>query len=44
MLSAHQPYALPEIIRAAAREMGCVAQVAGGVRCDGVTGGQRAWS
>lgn len=43
MLSAHQPYAsYPEIIRAAAREMGCVAQVAGGVpaMCDGVTQGQ----
>jgi phosphogluconate dehydratase len=43
MLSAHQPYAAyPDIIRAAAREMGCVAQVAGGVpaMCDGVTQGQ----
>ena len=43
MLSAHQPYAdYPERIKAAAREMGCTAQVAGGVpaMCDGVTQGQ----
>ncbi|WP_183856180.1 phosphogluconate dehydratase [Prosthecomicrobium pneumaticum] len=43
MLSAHQPYeGYPEIIRAAAREAGGVAQVAGGVpaMCDGVTQGQ----
>ncbi len=43
MLSAHQPYeAYPQLIRQAAREMGCVAQVAGGVpaMCDGVTQGQ----
>ncbi|WP_075215594.1 phosphogluconate dehydratase [Mongoliimonas terrestris] len=43
MLSAHQPYeTYPEIIRSAAREVGAVAQVAGGVpaMCDGVTQGQ----
>ena len=43
MLSAHQPYeTYPEIIRAAAREVGGTAQVAGGVpaMCDGVTQGQ----
>jgi len=43
MLSAHQPYeTYPELIRAAAREAGGVAQVAGGVpaMCDGVTQGQ----
>jgi phosphogluconate dehydratase len=43
MLSAHQPYQFyPEIIKAAAREMGATAQVAGGVpaMCDGVTQGQ----
>ncbi|MDE2341660.1 MAG: phosphogluconate dehydratase, partial [Alphaproteobacteria bacterium] len=43
MLSAHQPYGrYPEQIKLAAREMGCTAQVAGGVpaMCDGVTQGQ----
>jgi phosphogluconate dehydratase len=43
MLSAHQPLArFPEIIKAAAREAGAVAQFAGGVpaMCDGVTQGQ----
>jgi phosphogluconate dehydratase len=43
MLSAHQPYeTYPEVIRRAAREVGGVAQVAGGVpaMCDGVTQGQ----
>lgn len=43
MLSAHQPYErFPELIRDAAREVGGVAQVAGGVpaMCDGVTQGQ----
>ena len=43
MLSAHQPYqGYPELIRAAAREVGATAQVAGGVpaMCDGVTQGQ----
>ncbi len=43
MLSAHQPYeTYPEVIRAAAREAGGIAQVAGGVpaMCDGVTQGQ----
>ncbi|MGB7286242.1 MAG: phosphogluconate dehydratase [Salaquimonas sp.] len=43
MLSAHQPYKdFPDQIKAAAREIGCVAQVAGGVpaMCDGVTQGQ----
>ncbi len=43
MLSAHQPYeTYPELIREAAREVGGVAQVAGGVpaMCDGVTQGQ----
>ena len=43
MLSAHQPYGTyPDIIKAAAREIGCTAQVAGGVpaMCDGVTQGQ----
>lgn len=43
MLSAHQPYeTYPEVIRHAAREVGGVAQVAGGVpaMCDGVTQGQ----
>ncbi|WP_237152517.1 phosphogluconate dehydratase [Oryzibacter oryziterrae] len=42
MLSAHQPYErFPDLIRAAAREVGAVAQVAGGVpaMCDGVTQG-----
>jgi phosphogluconate dehydratase len=43
MLSAHQPYErFPDIIRAAAREAGATAQVAGGVpaMCDGVTQGR----
>jgi len=43
MLSAHQPYAAyPDKIKQAMREMGCTAQVAGGVpaMCDGVTQGQ----
>ena len=43
MLSAHQPYqSYPETIKAAAREIGATAQVAGGVpaMCDGVTQGQ----
>lgn len=43
MLSAHQPYgAYPDIIKAAAREQGATAQVAGGVpaMCDGITQGQ----
>ncbi|HSF95471.1 MAG TPA: phosphogluconate dehydratase [Thermohalobaculum sp.] len=43
MLSAHQPYErFPDLIRAAAREAGGTAQVAGGVpaMCDGVTQGQ----
>jgi len=43
MLSAHQPYeTYPALIREAAREVGGVAQVAGGVpaMCDGVTQGQ----
>jgi phosphogluconate dehydratase len=43
MLSAHQPLArFPEIIKQAAREVGAVAQFAGGVpaMCDGVTQGQ----
>ena len=43
MLSAHQPYATyPEVIKAAVRDMGGVAQFAGGVpaMCDGVTQGQ----
>ena len=43
MLSAHQPYKdFPDLIKAAAREVGGVAQVAGGVpaMCDGVTQGQ----
>ncbi len=43
MLSAHAPFEhYPEIIRAAAREAGATAQVAGGVpaMCDGVTQGQ----
>ncbi len=43
MLSAHQPYEhFPEKIRAAAREAGATAQVAGGVpaMCDGVTQGR----
>ena len=43
MLSAHQPYErFPEIIRAAARAAGGVAQVAGGVpaMCDGITQGE----
>lgn len=42
MLSAHQPYAqYPDKIKATVREMGCTAQVAGGVpaMCDGVTQG-----
>jgi phosphogluconate dehydratase len=43
MLSAHQPYATyPEVIKTAVRDMGGVAQFAGGVpaMCDGVTQGQ----
>ncbi|RUO20875.1 phosphogluconate dehydratase [Aliidiomarina iranensis] len=43
MLSAHQPYAdYPEKLKQAIREVGSVAQVAGGVpaMCDGVTQGQ----
>lgn len=43
MLSAHQPLEYyPDIIKAAARSIGCTAQVAGGVpaMCDGVTQGQ----
>ena len=43
MLSAHQPYErYPDLIRAAAREMGATAQYAGGVpaMCDGVTQGR----
>ena len=43
MLSAHQPYErFPDLIRAAARKAGAVAQVAGGVpaMCDGVTQGR----
>ena len=43
MLSAHAPFeGYPDIIRRAAREVGAIAQVAGGVpaMCDGVTQGQ----
>jgi phosphogluconate dehydratase len=43
MLSAHQPLGTyPELIKAAARETGATAQVAGGVpaMCDGITQGQ----
>src|SRR5579863_9014410 len=43
MLSAHQPLErFPELIRAAARDVGATAQVAGGVpaMCDGVTQGR----
>jgi phosphogluconate dehydratase len=43
MLSAHQPFErYPDVIRAAAREAGGTAQVAGGVpaMCDGVTQGE----
>ncbi len=43
MLSAHQPYeGFPALIKAAAREAGATAQVAGGVpaMCDGVTQGR----
>ena len=43
MLSAHQPFQdYPEIIKQAAREVGAVAQFAGGVpaMCDGVTQGR----
>jgi phosphogluconate dehydratase len=43
MLSAHQPYErFPDLIRAAAREAGGVAMVAGGVpaMCDGITQGE----
>ena len=43
MLSAHQPFErFPDLVRAAAREMGATAQVAGGVpaMCDGVTQGE----
>lgn len=42
MLSAHQPFeSYPELIRTAARDVGAVAQVAGGVpaMCDGITQG-----
>ncbi len=43
MLSAHQPFKdFPDLIKAAAREVGAMAQVAGGVpaMCDGVTQGR----
>ena len=43
MLSAHQPYAVyPDKLKQAMRDIGCTAQVAGGVpaMCDGVTQGQ----
>jgi phosphogluconate dehydratase len=43
MLSAHQPFErYPDLIRAAARDIGATAQVAGGVpaMCDGVTQGE----
>ncbi|WP_093172076.1 phosphogluconate dehydratase [Sinosporangium album] len=43
MLSAHQPYeTYPAVLKAAAREAGAVAQVAGGVpaMCDGITQGR----
>ena len=43
MLSAHQPYeGYPQLIKAAARQAGATAQVAGGVpaMCDGVTQGR----
>ena len=43
MLSAHQPYeSFPQLIKAAARQVGATAQVAGGVpaMCDGVTQGR----
>ncbi len=43
MLSAHQPFErFPDLIKAAAKEAGATAQVAGGVpaMCDGVTQGQ----
>ena len=43
MLSAHQPFeTYPQLIKQAARDIGCTAQVAGGVpaMCDGVTQGQ----
>lgn len=43
MLSAHQPYErFPDLIRTAAREVGGVAMVAGGVpaMCDGITQGE----
>ena len=43
MLSAHQPFeTYPAAIKAAVREVGCTAQVAGGVpaMCDGVTQGR----
>eukprot|EP00004_Rigifila_ramosa_P003717 TRINITY_DN13964_c0_g1_i1.p1 TRINITY_DN13964_c0_g1~~TRINITY_DN13964_c0_g1_i1.p1 ORF type:complete len:156 (-),score=26.92 TRINITY_DN13964_c0_g1_i1:6-473(-) len=43
MLSAHQPFeGFPQIIKQAVREVGAVAQFAGGVpaMCDGVTQGQ----
>jgi phosphogluconate dehydratase len=43
VISSHQPFhAYPDIIKAAVREIGCTAQVAGGVpaMCDGVTQGQ----
>ena len=43
MLSAHQPFeTFPQLIKQAAREVGGIAQVAGGVpaMCDGVTQGQ----
>ena len=43
MLSAHQPYeGFPQLIKAAARQVGATAQVAGGVpaMCDGVTQGR----
>tara|TARA_R110002110_G_scaffold65812_21_gene180937 strand:+ start:1735 stop:3549 length:1815 start_codon:yes stop_codon:yes gene_type:complete len=43
MLSAHQPFeTYPDMLRQAAREIGCTAQVAGGVpaMCDGVTQGE----
>ena len=47
MLSAHQPYeGYPQLIKAAARQAGATAQVAGGVpaMCDGVTWVGQAWN
>ena len=46
MLSAHQPYRIPEKLKSYIRAMGSTAQVAGGVpaMCDGVTRDYPVWN